>query len=275
MPPALMPRSDANRRIPAGDRLIVALDVDGAGKALALVRALKSRVRLFKVGLELFFAEGWGVVERIVEAGREEGVQVFLDLKLLDIPETVRRALRRLEARSGQVAFVTLHGLNWSGERPARIGAQGSLRVLAVTVLTSTSQRDLAAAGIGMPLEEYVTFLADRALRAGADGLIASGREVRHLRQRFGSEPILVTPGIRPAWATVRRDDQARVVTPRQAILDGADYLVVGRPVRDHPRPVEAAAAIIREIEEVLVERGGNGPPAPAAGPGDKTLASV
>jgi len=241
--------------IPLEDRLIVALDT-GPDEALALVRQLRPAVGIFKVGLQLLMAAGGlGILERL----REEGVRVFLDLKMLDIPETVGRALAEVQARHPHVVFTTVHAFNRGLESALRARPAGSaLQVLVVTLLTSMDTADLAALGIARSVEDFVLEQAGRAAEAGCDGVIASGLEAPALRARYPALRI-VTPGVRPATGQAGSDDQKRVVTPAQAILNGADHLVVGRPVTRPPAgltPADAARAILAEVRTALAERG-------------------
>lgn len=234
--------------IAAKDRLIVALDVPDAQQALDLVRKLKPHVTIFKVGLQLITASGGTAI--LTRLG-EEGVQVFLDLKLWDIPETVGRALHALQTQHPHIVFATVHSFNRGLAAALRNQGEGSrLQVLVVTLLTSMDGSDLAALGIHKPVEQFVLDEARRAADAGCHGLIASGREARVLREALPGMTI-VTPGIRPAWSVVGGDDQKRIATPRQAIADGADYIIVGRPIyRDAPNgdPVEAVRRIQDDI---------------------------
>ncbi|MCS6854036.1 MAG: orotidine-5'-phosphate decarboxylase [Elioraea sp.] len=233
-------------RPPSGPgRLIVALDLPEAGAAAALARALVGRVGLAKVGLELFVAEGPGGVARVAEAG----LPVFLDLKLHDIPNTVAGAVRSA-ARLG-AAMLTVHAAGGpamiAAAREAAEAAAGQRPLLlAVTVLTSLDEQDLAAVGLAGPAEAAVLRLARLALAAGADGLVCSAREVAALRAAFGPGPALVVPGIRPEGSPA--DDQRRTITPREAVAAGADWLVVGRPITRAADPVAAARGIAASL---------------------------
>jgi orotidine-5'-phosphate decarboxylase len=231
-------------RIPSAERLIFALDVPDPAQALAWVRRLSPTVRFYKVGLELFLAGGWDVVHRI----GDEGASLFLDLKLLDIPQTVTGALRSIEKHVLHPMLLTLHAFN-SGLDPAlRAALDPRIKLLGVTVLTSQSEADLRALGVTLPLPEYVARLAARARAAGCDGVVASPQEAAALRRQLGPEFLIVTPGVRPAGPALAQDDQARTATPAQAIAAGADYLVVGRPIRDAKDPLAAAPANQAEI---------------------------
>lgn len=235
----------SRRDIPARERLIVALDVDGKDEALAVVDRLGDAVWFYKLGLQLFMSgEYYELLEELV--AREK--KVFVDLKLYDVPETVARAVQQLARR--RATFVTVHG----NERILRAAAErkGDLQILAVTVLTSLDQDDIEAMGFSCSLPELVRHRARRALAVGCDGVVASGREARLLREdpAIGDGLMIVTPGIRDPGAVA--DDQKRTVTPREAFANGADYLVVGRPVRGATDPRAKAAEIQATIRDVF-----------------------
>ena len=235
--------------------LIVALDVGDLASAVALVEQLYPTVTLFKVGLQLFTAEG----PRAVEVVRQRGGAVFLDLKLHDIPNTVAGAIREA-ARLGAV-MCTLHA---SGGRlmlqaaAAAVAASGSpMRLLAVTVLTSLDSRGLEEAiGGKLDLAAQVVRLASLAREAGLDGVVASPHEIGLLRATLGPSMRLVIPGIRPAWAAA--DDQRRVMTPQEAAVAGADYLVIGRPITAAADPVKATCRILDELKAVAEDDTGS-----------------
>ncbi|PWB94519.1 orotidine-5'-phosphate decarboxylase [Methylosinus sporium] len=230
--------------IPARDRLIVALDVDGVEAARALVAQLGDSVSFYKIGMELAYGGGLPLVEELKAVGKK----VFVDLKLHDIGQTVERATRRI-ARLG-ADFLTIHGFPQT-MRAARQGAgDGGLRLLAVTVMTSYDDADLAEAGYSIGVAELVSRRAIQAKDAGIDGLILSPQEVAPIRALVGPEMALVTPGVRPAGAAL--GDQKRVMTPGAAIAAGADHLVVGRPVTQAPDPRAAADAIVAEISAAI-----------------------
>jgi orotidine-5'-phosphate decarboxylase len=230
------------------ERLIFALDVSSPDDALAWVKRLSPTVKFYKVGWELFLAGGWDIVHRV----RDLGGNVFLDLKLLDIPQTVTRALRIIESHVDRPMLLTLHGFNNAFDAKFKASLDPRLKLLAVTVLTSQSQADLKAMGIGLPVQEYALQIAERARASGFDGVIASGQEAEALRKRLGPDFLVVTPGIRPAGPAVQKDDQARTATPAEAIRSGADYLVVGRPIRDAADPIAVATSIQSEIAAAL-----------------------
>ena len=223
------------------ERLIVALDVPSAGEARALVERLGDAVRFYKIGLELSTT---GQYYELLEWLVKRGHRVFCDLKLHDIPETVRRAVANLRDRG--VSFLTVHAER--GVMSAAVKERGEIKILAVTVLTSTGQGDLAEQGYGGKLEELVLKRAGTAAEVGCDGVITSGLEVASLRARYGEKLIYVTPGIRPVGSDA--GDQKRVVDVAQAFKNGADYIVVGRPVRDAKDPGAAAQAIQATIEK-------------------------
>jgi len=221
--------------IPRAERLIVALDVPSAKEARALAEKLSYAVRFYKVGLELFTAEGYYELLAWLSA---RGCKVFADLKLYDIPETVRRAVANLRARGA--TFLTVHGHRSVMEAAAR--EKGAMKILAVTVLTSFDQRDLEEMGSTRSVEALVMARARGAAESGCDGVIASGLEAKALKAEFKDRLLVVTPGIRPV--ADRSDDQKRTVDVAQAFANGADYIVVGRPIRDAKDPRAAAQAI-------------------------------
>ncbi|MBC8443792.1 MAG: orotidine-5'-phosphate decarboxylase [Deltaproteobacteria bacterium] len=239
------------KRKHARDYIIFALDVPSAREAGKLAQQLSGHVGMFKIGLELFIQSGPEIVQSIRKSGPSA---VFLDLKLHDIPQTVFRAMRVI-ADCG-VSFTTVHcGESMNMLRAAVQGAGGRVKVLGVTILTSVSEQDLKI-GPGHP--DPASTLIDRVLgrvemahRAGCDGVICSGREVQTIKQRYGHAFLAVTPGIRPSWEKTE-DDQARVTTPAEAIVNGADYLVIGQPIRDAQDPCAAADRITAEIEGAL-----------------------
>lgn len=221
--------------IPRRERLIVALDVPTAAEARVLVEKLGASAAFYKIGLELSTSgEYYTLLDWLVKRGN----LVFCDLKLHDIPETVRRAVANLRGRG--VTFLTVHADR--GVMQAAVNEKGDIKVLAVTVLTSTGQTDLAEQGYTGSLEDLVVARARAAAELGCDGVITSGLEVAGIKAKFGAKLLAVTPGIRPAGGHV--GDQKRVVDVAQAFRNGADYIVVGRPVRDAKDPAAAAEAI-------------------------------
>lgn len=223
------------------DRLIVALDFDSKYKAMQAVDHLRSDVKLFKIGLELFSVCGPEIVAEV----KEKGAGVFLDLKFHDIPNTVEKAAR---AVSGLGAFIfnvhALGGLEMM--KRAKLAAGERSKVIAVTILTSSDENALKKCGISANIDDQVIRLAALAKEAGLDGVVASPKEAARIRKELGKDFIIVTPGIRPASAAA--DDQKRTATPREAVDAGADYIVVGRPITAAPDPAKAARDIIREL---------------------------
>ncbi|MGQ0587116.1 MAG: orotidine-5'-phosphate decarboxylase [Gammaproteobacteria bacterium] len=230
---------------PARDRLIVALDVPDIAAARALVGRLGEAVVFYKLGLELFMSAGFF---EFLEELRAQKKKVFVDLKFFDIPETVARAVKSLAERGAD--FCTVHGNQAIMEAAAK-AKSGGLRVLAVTALTSLDRGDLDDLGFKCEVGELVLSRARRALAAGCDGVVSSGLEVERLRKEIGAKLVCVTPGIRPV-ENKSDSDQKRVMTPAAAMKAGADYIVVGRPIRDAKDPKAAAEAIQREIANAL-----------------------
>jgi orotidine-5'-phosphate decarboxylase len=231
------------------DRLIVALDVPSATQARQIVQAIGESASTYKVGKQLFTAEGPQVVRDLVSSGRK----VFLDLKFHDIPNTVAGAVR--EAAKLGVSMLTVHASGGSRmlKAAAEAAAQSSAKplVLAVTVLTSLAEADLVEIGVAGGVQDQVLRLGALARAAGCGGLVASAREARELCRKLGEDFAVVTPGVRPAGAEA--GDQARVLTPKEAIAAGSTYLVVGRPILEAPDPGMAAARIVQQIDEALL----------------------
>ena len=228
--------------IPRAERLIVALDVPTPKEARALAERLGDSVRFYKIGLELFTAEGYFELLAWL-TGR--GNKVFADLKLYDIPETVRRAVANL--RSTGATFLTVHAHRSVMEAAAR--EKGDMKILAVTVLTSFDQRDLEEMGSTRTVEQLVLARAKGAAESGCDGVISSAHEAKALKAEFGGRLLVVTPGIRPVQN--QKDDQKRTMDVAQAFANGADYIVVGRPIRDAADPRAAAEAIQDSIRKI------------------------
>lgn len=231
--------------IPAAERLIIALDVPEAVQARALVTRLGGAGQFYKIGMELLMAPGFFDLMDWLKA---EQKKVFVDLKFFDIPETVARAVKNLADRGAD--FCTIHG-NQSIMEAAAKAKSGALKVLAVTALTSLDQGDVNDLGFQCNIADLVLSRARRALQAGCDGVVSSGLEVERLRREAPKELICVTPGIRPV-ENKAESDQKRVMTPARAIKAGADYIVVGRPIRDAADPRAAALAIQKEIADAL-----------------------
>ena len=231
--------------IPRAERLIAALDVSTPQEARRLAERLGDAVRFYKVGLELFMAGGYfELVDWLV--GRD--AKVFVDLKFFDVPETVRRAVANLRGRG--VTFATVHGNQAMMEGAAR--EKGEVKILAVTALTSLDRGDLDDLGFSCDVARLVLSRARRALEAGCDGVISSGLEAQALKAAFKDRLLVVTPGIRPV--DNRADDQKRTVDVAQAFANGADYIVVGRPIREAADPRAAAQAIQATIASLFSE---------------------
>lgn len=236
----------------AKDYIVFPLDVPSVKIAQDYVELLSESVGMFKVGLELFIRSGPGIIDFIKASGTAE---VFLDLKLHDIPATVLRAMERI-ADLG-VAFATVH----CGETPRMLeaaveGASGRVGILGVTVLTSVASEDIKASGFREmfydDMGRLVVKRAAMAKAAGCTGIVCSGLEVKIIKEHLGRDFIAVTPGIRPEWDVTGNHDQRRITTPGRAVSDGSDYLVIGRPIRDAKDPKAAAVRIAQEIETVI-----------------------
>jgi orotidine-5'-phosphate decarboxylase len=230
--------------IPRAERLIVALDLPTPAEARALVEKLGDAARFYKVGMELFMAGGYFELIAWL-AGR--GNKVFVDLKFFDVPETVRRAVANLRGRG--VTFATVHGNQAMMEAAGR--EKGEVKILAVTVLTSLDRGDLDDLGFSCDVERLVLSRARRAIEAGCDGVISSGLEAARLKAEFKDRLLVVTPGIRPV-ENRPTDDQKRTVDVAQAFAAGADYIVVGRPIRQAADPRAAAQAIQDTIATIF-----------------------
>src|SRR6266550_406414 len=238
----------AQKNLTPKDCLAVALDLPNEPEAIKLVNRLGQTCQWFKVGMELYYAAGNSIVQQL----RDRGFNVFLDLKLHDIPNTVAGAVR--SAAHAGASLLTIHATGGAAMMSAAAeaaSAPGSPRLLAVTVLTSMDANELAGIGITASPAEQVLRLAKLAQASGIDGMVCSAEEVATLRKETGPNTLLVIPGIRPAGSAV--EDQKRIATPAQAIHDGASMLVVGRPITRAPDPAEAARAILQEIEHVQI----------------------
>jgi orotidine-5'-phosphate decarboxylase len=234
------------KNIPLNERLIFALDVDSFDLAKEWVERLESDIRFYKVGLQLFLAGGFPAVDWIVNRGHK----VMLDLKLFDIPETVSLAMKQLRGRGA--TFVTVHGNDPILE--AAVAAKDGTKVLAVTVLTSFGKEDMIDMfGQEADIEQLVLNRARKALRLNCDGIVSSGLEAKRLRSELGDNFLIVTPGIRPGLnRDVIKDDQKRVVTAMEAIRNGADYIVVGRPISTAKDPLSVVRSIHSELSRAL-----------------------
>ena len=232
----------SSKDIAPSERLIFALDVPTTDEARRLVGRLGDAVRFYKLGLELSMASGYfELVDDLIAQDK----MVFVDLKFFDVPQTVQRAVARLDGRG--ISFTTVHGNENILE--AACSAKGDVKILAVTVLTSLDEGDLRDLGFQCSPKELVLSRAKRAIAVGCDGVVSSGLEAPELRRGLGENFLVVTPGIRPV-ANV--DDQKRTVNVEQAFHNGADYIVVGRPIKEAPDPREAAEAIQQTISDVF-----------------------
>ena len=228
-------------QIPLRDRIIVALDVERPDLAKEMVKKCESHAGFFKVGLQLFMAGWFETVDWIVDRGHK----VMLDLKFFDIPETVRLAVEQVNRRG--VTFATVHG-NDPIIRAA-VEARGDMKLLAVTVLTSFGEEDMRAMGMTQSIEDLVYYRARRALELGCDGVVSSGLEAKRLRDDLGDRLLIVTPGIRPGEnISESPDDQKRIVTAGKAIKNGANYVVVGRPITKADDPARVLAMMQEDI---------------------------
>lgn len=233
--------------IPLNERLIFALDVNSEDLAKEWVERLESHVKFYKVGLQLFLAGWFPTIEWIVDRGHK----VMVDLKIFDIPETVNLAVKQLRGRG--VTFATVHGNEPILE--AAVAAKDGIKILAVTVLTSFGQEDVQDMfGREIDMEEFVLVRARRALRLGCDGVISSGLEAKRLRADLGENFLIVTPGIRPGVNrdVLQQDDQKRIVSAMEAIRNGADYIVVGRPISTAKDPLAVVESMQREIVQAI-----------------------
>src|SRR3954471_5231156 len=228
------------------DRLILALDVSSVDAARGMVERLGDAVGIFKIGYQLAYAGGLPFAEELIRGGK----RVFLDLKLHDIGNTVAKGVESV-AKLG-ATFLTVHAYPQTMKAAHAAAAGSGLKILAVTVLTSYDDADLAAAGYELGVGELVAARAEQARDIGIDGLVCSAEEATTLRPIVGAGMLLVTPGIRPAGAA--SGDQKRIMTPTAAIAAGVDYLVVGRPILEAPDPKAAAAAIVAEIARARPE---------------------
>ncbi len=218
----------STKSIPAQERLILALDVPTVPEAQAFVEKLGDSVVFYKLGLEIFMAGGY---YELIDWMGKKGKQIFVDLKFFDVPQTVQSAVAQLKNRN--VRFATVHGND--AILKAAVAAKHDVRILAVTVLTSLDQADLNDLGFKCDVEALVLSRARRAFQIGCDGVISSGLEAKRLRTELGDNFLVITPGIRPVENT--SDDQKRKVDVEDAFLNGADYIVVGRPIRNAPDP--------------------------------------
>ncbi|MFC1523695.1 orotidine-5'-phosphate decarboxylase [Thermodesulfobacteriota bacterium] len=230
-----------SRQIPLKEKIILALDVENPDQAKEWVMKTESHLGFYKVGLQLFMAGWFDIVDWLVNRGHK----VMLDLKFFDIPETVKLAVAQLKDHG--VSYATIHG-NDPIIRAA-LEEKGAMRLLAVTVLTSFGEEDLRAMGMTQSIEDLVFFRARRALELGCDGIVSSGLEAARIRADLGEKLLLVTPGIRPgANLADAADDQTRIMTAGKAIANGADHVVVGRPITRAADPISVIEAMQAEI---------------------------
>jgi orotidine-5'-phosphate decarboxylase len=223
------------------EKIIVALDVPTKAEALALVEQLRGDISFFKIGLQLYTAEGPEMVREVLSTG----ARVWLDLKLYDIPNTVARAVESTSTLG--VRMLTIH-LSGGSEmiRAATAARSTDMLLLGVTVLTSATEQTLREIGIADNVEDQVLRLARLGVESGIDGIVASPHEIDRLRGEFGNRIKIAVPGVRPRWA--EPGDQSRFMTPHEALEAGADYLVIGRPITKHPDPREAVAKILKAL---------------------------
>lgn len=239
-----MPNYLSTKPIPANERLIIALDFPDVEQAEDFVDLLGDTVVFYKLGLELFMAGGY--IE-LVKRLRDKGKKIFVDLKFFDVPKTVGSAVKQLEKYGA--SFATVHGNDAMLEAAAK--EKGSVKILAVTVLTSLDQGDMTDLGFQVDVGKLVLSRAKRAVQLGCDGVISSGLEVPGLRGELGQNFLVVSPGIRPG-ENRPADDQKRTVDVEEAFLNGADYIVVGRPIRNADDPKQAAISYQARIADLF-----------------------
>jgi orotidine-5'-phosphate decarboxylase len=236
------------KNIPLNERIIFALDVPSHEEAMHLINTLESEIRFFKVGLQLFLSSGFQIIDEIVR----RGCKVMLDLKFFDIPETVHLAVSQLNNRG--VTFATVHGNDPILRAAAQ--AKGDVKILAVTVLTSFCEDDMRAMGLSGSIADLVLRRSRNALEIGCDGVVALALEAQPLRNALDENFLIVTPGIRPgANIDDGSDDQKRIATAKNAISNGADYVVIGRPIRNSSDPAALVRSLQQEIAQGLAAR--------------------
>jgi len=231
-----------NKHIDLEKRIIFALDVETVDEAKEWVYKLEDSIKFYKVGLQLFLAGWFNIIDWIVKRGHE----VMVDLKFFDVPQTVSSAVAQLKGRG--ISFATVHGNDAILKAAAQ--AKHDVKILAVTVLTSLDEGDMRDLGFQCNPEQLVLSRARRALEAGCDGVVSSGLEAPKLRKELGNNFLVIVPGVRPI--ANREDDQKRVVDVRMAFLNGADYVVIGRPIRKAPNPSALVRAMHEEIRAGL-----------------------
>ena len=233
------------KNIPLNERIIFALDVESPELAKEWVQRLESHVGFYKVGLQLFLAGWFPIVDWIIKRGHK----VMVDLKFFDVPETVKLAVRQLTDRG--VTFATIHGND--PILRAAVAVKKDLQLLAVTVLTSFGEDDMREMGLSGSVADLVLLRARRALEIGCDGIVSSGLEAKRLRDHLGRNFLVVTPGIRPGQnVEIVADDQKRIVTAQDAVINGADHVVVGRPISTAADPVAVVESMQQEIRKGL-----------------------
>lgn len=233
------------KNIPLNERIIFALDVESPELAKEWVQRLESHVGFYKVGLQLFLAGWFPIVDWIIKRGHK----VMVDLKFFDVPETVKLAVRQLTDRG--VTFATIHGND--PILRAAVAVKKDLQLLAVTVLTSFGEDDMREMGLSGSVADLVLLRARRALEIGCDGIVSSGLEAKRLRDHLGRNFLVVTPGIRPGQnVEIVADDQKRIVTAQDAVINGADHVVVGRPISTAADPVAVVESMQKEIRKGL-----------------------
>ena len=228
--------------INAADKIVVALDVPTKRQALSLVEQLLDQISFFKIGLQLYTAEGPEIVRSVLAAG----AKVWLDLKLYDIPNTVARGVESASHLGAHMLTIHLSGGS-EMIRAATAARANNVVLLGVTVLTSATEQTLREIGIADNVQDQVLRLARLGVESGIDGIVASARETRALRSEFGNKIKIAVQGIRPSWAEL--GDQKRVMTPREAVEAGADYIGIGRPITGHQNPREAVARVLDELQ--------------------------
>ena len=235
----------SQKKLPKEERLMFALDVPSHDEARKMVENFGDIIRFYKIGLELFMAgDYFSLLDWLVNKKQK---QVLVDLKFFDVPETIKAAVRQLKKR--HATFATVHGNDTILK--AAVEEKGSLKILAVTALTSLDRGDLEDLGFQCDVDELVFSRAKRALTLGCDGVISSGLEASRLRSELGENFLIITPGVRPV-DNVEDDDQKRTVSVEQAFLNGADYIVVGRPIRNAPNPIKEAEKIQEKIASLF-----------------------
>jgi len=234
-----------HKSIPLNERIIFALDVKSKEEAKKWIDLLGNHINFYKVGLQLFMAEWFPVIEMITDRGHK----VMVDLKFFDVPETVKLAIRQLRNRN--ITFATVHGND--PILRAAVEEKKEVKILSVTVLTSYGEEDMEEMGFSGTIEDLVLNRARRALKLGCDGVVSSGLEASRLRETLGDSFLIVTPGIRPGKnIEIPEDDQTRIVTAQDAIINGADYVVVGRPIRKAKDPVAVVESMQNKIRKGL-----------------------